>query len=117
MIPGYGKSGSEIPLETQLLLLEIKEESVVEDDDSSAPATPTTFYVLFLPVLDGDFRTSLQGTPANELQFCAESGWYFIYNLKVFCTFNRVTIFIYLKIGHIRIPRSNHTVVAYRLTV
>ncbi|KAB2053568.1 hypothetical protein ES319_A12G196100v1 [Gossypium barbadense] len=74
MIPGYGKSGSEIPLETQLLLLEIKEESVVEDDDSSGPPTPTTFYVLFLPVLDGDFRTSLQGTPANELQFCAESG-------------------------------------------
>ncbi|XP_012438963.1 probable galactinol--sucrose galactosyltransferase 2 [Gossypium raimondii] len=74
MIPGYGKSGSEIPLETQLLLLEIKEESIVEDDDSSGPPTPTTFYVLFLPVLDGDFRTSLQGTPANELQFCAESG-------------------------------------------
>jgi hypothetical protein len=27
-----------------------------------------------LPVLDGDFRASLQGSPQNELQFCFESG-------------------------------------------
>ncbi|GMJ00082.1 seed imbibition 2, raffinose synthase 2 [Hibiscus trionum] len=74
MIPGYGKSGSDIPLETQMLLLEIKQESAVEDDGSSDSDTENTFYVLFLPVLDGDFRTSLQGTPANELQFCVESG-------------------------------------------
>ncbi|KAE8730905.1 putative galactinol--sucrose galactosyltransferase 2 [Hibiscus syriacus] len=74
MIPGYGKSGSDVPLETQMLLLEIKQESAVEDDDSSDSDIENTFYVLFLPVLDGDFRTSLQGTPANELQFCVESG-------------------------------------------
>ncbi|KAL4382864.1 hypothetical protein GQ457_15G006560 [Hibiscus cannabinus] len=74
MIPGYGKSGSDVPLETQMLLLEIKQESAVEDDGSSDSDTENTFYVLFLPVLDGDFRTSLQGTPANELQFCVESG-------------------------------------------
>ncbi|KAK9021267.1 hypothetical protein V6N11_011265 [Hibiscus sabdariffa] len=73
MIPGYGKSGSDVPLETQMLLLEIKQESAVEDDGSSDSDTENTFYVLFLPVLDGDFRTSLQGTPANELQFCVES--------------------------------------------
>ncbi|XP_004965440.1 probable galactinol--sucrose galactosyltransferase 1 isoform X2 [Setaria italica] len=27
-----------------------------------------------LPVLDGDFRVSLQGSPENELQLCLESG-------------------------------------------
>uniref|UniRef100_A0A0A9DN83 Uncharacterized protein n=1 Tax=Arundo donax TaxID=35708 RepID=A0A0A9DN83_ARUDO len=27
-----------------------------------------------LPVLDGGFRASLQGSPENELQFCFESG-------------------------------------------
>ncbi|XVE56686.1 hypothetical protein DITRI_Ditri04bG0030600 [Diplodiscus trichospermus] len=74
MIPRYGKSGCEIPLETQMLLLEVKEESAVDDGISSYPATGNTFYILFLPVLDGEFRTSLQGTPANELQFCVESG-------------------------------------------
>ncbi|XWS47860.1 hypothetical protein CRYUN_Cryun13aG0021700 [Craigia yunnanensis] len=74
MIPRYGKSGSEIPLETQLLLLEVREESAVDDGISSDSAAENTFYILFLPVLDGEFRTSLQGTHANELQFCVESG-------------------------------------------
>ncbi|XP_022729354.1 probable galactinol--sucrose galactosyltransferase 2 [Durio zibethinus] len=74
MIPRYGKSGSEIPLETQMLLLEVREESAVDDGISSDPATENPFYILVLPVLDGEFRTSLQGTPANELQFCVESG-------------------------------------------
>nr|XP_034592276.1 probable galactinol--sucrose galactosyltransferase 2 isoform X2 [Setaria viridis] len=31
-------------------------------------------YALMLPVLDGDFRVSLQGSPENELQLCLESG-------------------------------------------
>ncbi|KAK6261843.1 hypothetical protein QUC31_007659 [Theobroma cacao] len=74
MIPRYGESGSEIPMETQMLLLEVREESAVDDGISSDPATENTFYILFLPVLDGEFRTSLQGTSANELQFCVESG-------------------------------------------
>lgn len=74
MIPRYGKSGSEIPLETQMLLLEVREESAIDDGISSDSATENTFYILFLPVLDGEFRSSLQGTPANELQFCVESG-------------------------------------------
>ncbi|XVF49744.1 hypothetical protein PTKIN_Ptkin04bG0038200 [Pterospermum kingtungense] len=74
MIPRYGESGSEIPLETQMLLLEAREESAIDDGISSDSATENTFYILFLPVLDGEFRTSLQGTPENELQFCVESG-------------------------------------------
>ncbi|KAL1178451.1 hypothetical protein V6Z11_A03G098400 [Gossypium hirsutum] len=51
-------SKSDIPAETQMLLLEVENK----------------FYVLILPVLDGQFRTSLQGTPDNELEFCIESG-------------------------------------------
>ncbi|KAI8018053.1 putative galactinol--sucrose galactosyltransferase 2 [Camellia lanceoleosa] len=69
MIPRVGRSASEIPMETQMLLLEIREESIPGDETSG-----NTFYILLLPTLDGPFRTSLQGTSSNELQFCIESG-------------------------------------------
>ncbi|GFZ07857.1 seed imbibition 1 [Actinidia rufa] len=74
MIPRVGKSGSEIPIETQFLLLEAREESALCDENSSEPTNENTFYILLLPVLDGPFRTSLLGTPSNELHFCVESG-------------------------------------------
>ncbi|XP_040988889.1 probable galactinol--sucrose galactosyltransferase 2 [Juglans microcarpa x Juglans regia] len=73
MIPRVGKSGCEIPMETQMLLLEARQVSVLNNETSSDLNTENT-YILFLPVLDGQFRTSLQGTPENELQFCIESG-------------------------------------------
>lgn len=62
MIPRVGVSGSDIPVETQMLLLEIK-------GQHGEPR-----YLLFLPVLDGDFRSSLQGNLADELELCIESG-------------------------------------------
>ncbi|KAF8414301.1 hypothetical protein HHK36_002303 [Tetracentron sinense] len=68
MIPRMGNSGSDIPIETQMLLLEAREEPVVDASKGS------TSYILFLPVLDGEFRSSLQGNSANELEFCLESG-------------------------------------------
>ncbi|KAI3464165.1 hypothetical protein Pfo_020828 [Paulownia fortunei] len=77
MIPRFGKSASDIPMETQMLLLEAGEESVLSVADDGTPAEPESrnkAYVLVLPVLDGAFRTTLQGTPSNELQFCYESG-------------------------------------------
>ncbi|KAI4343687.1 hypothetical protein L6164_011006 [Bauhinia variegata] len=84
MIPRFGRSASEIPIETQLLLLEATQEYALQhededEDEVSSDSDSTTpeennFYVLFLPVLDGQFRATLQGTPANELQFCIESG-------------------------------------------
>ncbi|KAJ7945784.1 Galactinol--sucrose galactosyltransferase [Quillaja saponaria] len=74
MIPRVGKSGSEIPMETQLLLLEAREECALQDGFPSESSTQNTFYILFLPVLDGQFRATLQGTRANELQLCIESG-------------------------------------------
>ncbi|WOL02447.1 Galactinol--sucrose galactosyltransferase [Canna indica] len=74
MIPRMGSRGSDIPMETQVLLLEAKEEASMEEKmDGSAPST-NTFYVLFLAVLDGLFRASFQGGSANELQVCLESG-------------------------------------------
>ncbi|KAL8141982.1 hypothetical protein V2J09_015014 [Rumex salicifolius] len=73
MIPRVGKSGSEVPLETQFLLLQVQYDLQLQENDTESNAE-STLYVLFLPVLDGPFRTSLQGSEANELQFCVESG-------------------------------------------
>ncbi|KAL9228391.1 hypothetical protein vseg_003979 [Gypsophila vaccaria] len=73
MIPGFGASGKEVPVETQMLLVEIKEKSALLDEPSEQLSAPA-FYVLLLPVLEGPFRASFQGTPSNELQFCVESG-------------------------------------------
>ncbi|XP_059438212.1 probable galactinol--sucrose galactosyltransferase 2 [Corylus avellana] len=69
MIPRVGNSGSDIPIETQMLLLEVR-----EAPDFGASNETATSYIIFLPVLDGDFRSSLQGNSSNELQFCVESG-------------------------------------------
>ncbi|OVA19719.1 Glycosyl hydrolases 36 [Macleaya cordata] len=67
MIPRVGNSGSDVPVETQMLLLEAR---VEEEEEEAVDAS----YVLFLPVLDGEFRSSLQGNSAKELEFCVESG-------------------------------------------
>ncbi|KAL6973129.1 galactinol--sucrose galactosyltransferase [Sarracenia purpurea var. burkii] len=78
MIPRVGKSGSEIPMETQFLLLETTEELALRDESSLETTNENTFYILLLPVLDGPFRASLLGTPSNELHFCIESGDAFV---------------------------------------
>ncbi|KAG2688732.1 hypothetical protein I3760_09G109200 [Carya illinoinensis] len=67
MIPRVGNSGSDIPVETQMLLMEVREGTEI-----GAP-NETISYILFLPVLDGEFRSSLQGNSSNELQLCVES--------------------------------------------
>ncbi|KAG6402005.1 hypothetical protein SASPL_138874 [Salvia splendens] len=74
MIPRVGRSASEIPMETQMLLLEAEEESALDLLQEESETSGNKFYVLVLPVLDGAFRTTLQGTKANELHFCCESG-------------------------------------------
>lgn len=63
-----GNSGSDIPIETQMLLLEVREAP------EFGASNETTSYIIFLPVLDGDFRSSLQGNSSNELELCLESG-------------------------------------------
>ncbi|XP_030531295.1 probable galactinol--sucrose galactosyltransferase 2 isoform X2 [Rhodamnia argentea] len=74
MIPRVGGSANEIPIETQMLLLEARQGSSSNDGVSVEQNSEFTFYILALPVLDGPFRTSLQGNAVNELLFCAESG-------------------------------------------
>ncbi|XP_020588586.1 probable galactinol--sucrose galactosyltransferase 2 isoform X2 [Phalaenopsis equestris] len=78
MIPRIGHSGSDIPAETQLLLLEAK----ANGDESPKADKALRFYILFLPVLDGQFRSSLQGNSSNELEFCIESGDPFVKSSK-----------------------------------
>ncbi|KAG8494346.1 hypothetical protein CXB51_012146 [Gossypium anomalum] len=65
MIPRTGSSASGIPLETQMLLLEARK----------GPISSQSIYIIFLPVLDGNFRSSLQGNSSDELEFCVESGY------------------------------------------
>ncbi|KAJ9184225.1 hypothetical protein P3X46_003972 [Hevea brasiliensis] len=64
MIPRVGDSGSDIPIETQMLLMEV----------SKGPDNGSPSYIVFLPVLDGEFRSSLQGNSSDELELCVESG-------------------------------------------
>lgn len=73
--PNFGMAGCDVPIETQFLLLEARDESSIHDENSKT-TSENTFYILFLPVLDGLFRTTLQGTSVNELEFCVESGWF-----------------------------------------
>ncbi|KAE8655199.1 31-kDa RNA binding protein [Hibiscus syriacus] len=61
MIPCFGTSGSDIPAETQMLLLEIR------NQETNIQETDNNFYVLILPVLDGD--PDLQTTKINEPVF------------------------------------------------
>lgn len=83
MIPRVGNSGSDIPIETQMLLLEARGGPEIDAKNKA------TSYIIFLPVLDGEFRSSLQGNSLNELQFCVESG-----NISKFCLSPFFKIFI-----------------------
>ncbi|CAL5026831.1 unnamed protein product [Urochloa decumbens] len=65
MVPATGAGAAAVPAETQMLLLESRDAAAGEQG---------AVYALMLPVLDGDFRASLQGSPEDELQFCFESG-------------------------------------------
>ncbi|GKV32594.1 hypothetical protein SLEP1_g41188 [Rubroshorea leprosula] len=64
-----GTCGSDVPLETQFMLVESKDDAEGGDQDN-AP----TIYTVFLPLLEGQFRAVLQGNERNELEICLESG-------------------------------------------
>ena len=61
-----GSCGKEVPLETQFMLVETKADGEGGDD----------IYNVFLPLLEGQFRSALQGNERNELEICLESGEY-----------------------------------------
>ncbi|PKU82219.1 probable galactinol--sucrose galactosyltransferase 6 [Dendrobium catenatum] len=64
MAQKMGNRGAEIPFETQFLLVESKPEN--QDTE--------TLYSVFLPILEGSFRASLQGNSNDCLDVCIESG-------------------------------------------
>lgn len=72
MAQKMGDHGSEIPLETQFLLVETKEGSHIESDDGNEDNQ--IVYTVFLPLIEGTFRACLQGNANDELELCLESG-------------------------------------------
>ncbi|XP_078180752.1 putative galactinol--sucrose galactosyltransferase 2 isoform X2 [Carex rostrata] len=67
MTQRMGTNGRDVPLETQFMLLECP-------NDGTETDAPASVYVVFLPLLEGQFRTALQGNEHDELQICFESG-------------------------------------------
>ena len=62
MAQRMGEKGGDVPRETQFLLVESK--------GAGAGAA----YVVFLPLVEGAFRASLQGGAGDALELCVESG-------------------------------------------
>ncbi|KAL6547035.1 flavodoxin-like fold protein [Orobanche minor] len=70
MTQRMGTSGQDIPFETQFLIVEGRDGSHFGKEGNEQPA----LYVVFLPILEGNFRAVLQGNANNELEICLESG-------------------------------------------
>ncbi|KAJ0982661.1 hypothetical protein J5N97_010916 [Dioscorea zingiberensis] len=66
MTQRMGTCGKDVPLETQFMLVESKSNHESEEDE--------TIYTVFLPLLEGQFRSVLQGNEHNQLEICLESG-------------------------------------------
>lgn len=69
MTQRMGTCGKEVPLETQFMLVESKEEGGSGEDAA-------TVYTVFLPLLEGQFRAALQGNEQNQVEICLESGMF-----------------------------------------
>lgn len=72
MAQKMGDKASDIPLETQFLLVETKDGSHIESDDGNEENQ--IVYTVFLPLIEGSFRACLQGNAQDELELCLESG-------------------------------------------
>ncbi|XP_065624439.1 probable galactinol--sucrose galactosyltransferase 1 isoform X3 [Quercus suber] len=73
MTQRMGNCGQDIPIETQFLIVEARDGSNVEQGSKDG-VDQSALYVVFLPILEGDFRAVLQGNEQNELEICLESG-------------------------------------------
>lgn len=69
MTQRMGTCGKDVPLETQFMLIESKDDTEGGNQDD----TPI-IYTVFLPLLEGQFRAVLQGNDKNEIEICLESG-------------------------------------------
>ncbi|TQD68801.1 hypothetical protein C1H46_045666 [Malus baccata] len=70
MTQRMGTCGKDVPLETQFMVVESKGGGDGGEDDESSPI----IYTVFLPLLEGPFRSVLQGNERNEVEVCLESG-------------------------------------------
>lgn len=70
-----GDCGSDIPFETQFLIVEGRDDSNFSEGSEYGEES-SSLYTVFLPILEGDFRAVLQGNERNELEICLESGTY-----------------------------------------
>ena len=61
-----GDKGGDVPHETQFLL--------VESGGAGGEGAVEAAYVVFLPLVEGAFRASLQGGAGDALELCVESG-------------------------------------------
>ena len=85
-----GTAGQEIPFGTQFLIVEGQEGSHFGEDGGGQSAT----YVVFLPILEGDFRAVLQGNANDELEISLESGMDFAldYHPEIFVSYCVVVV-------------------------
>lgn len=67
MTQRMGTCGRDIPLETQFMLIESKDS---EGEEGNSPI----IYTVLLPLLEGPFRSVLQGNEKSEIEICFESG-------------------------------------------
>ncbi|XP_018444980.2 probable galactinol--sucrose galactosyltransferase 6 isoform X1 [Raphanus sativus] len=73
MAQRMGQLGRDIPLETQFLLTESNDGSHLEPDGVDG-GTNQKLYTVFLPLIEGSFRSCLQGNVNDEVELCLESG-------------------------------------------
>ncbi|PIN16765.1 hypothetical protein CDL12_10581 [Handroanthus impetiginosus] len=70
-----GTSGQDIPCETQFLMVEVPFSSQFDEGmEDGEEQSNSVYYIVFLPILEGDFRAALQGNAHDELEICLESG-------------------------------------------
>lgn len=75
MTQWMGTCGFDIPLETQYLLVEVPNSLCLDNARTGGDGLDKQeMYVVFLPLLEGDFRAVLQGNEQNEMVICLESG-------------------------------------------
>lgn len=65
-----GNYGQDIPFETQFLIVEARDVSHFGMGNKNDFA----LFIVFLPILEGDFWAVLQDYERNELEICLESG-------------------------------------------
>lgn len=74
MTQRMGSFRKDIPFETQFLIVEGVDGSHFDEGSKNGGSERSAIYIVFLPILEGDFRAVLQGNEDNELEICLESG-------------------------------------------